>query len=197
MGSPQELRSSSRTASDADDRRALARGQVQHRPGAHADESAHRRAGFIGANLFSLQSSGSRYCWPLREMSATLSPLWPPPCSPQREVWEPFILGTDLPAADIVLAARKSEADVVLLSLSSVPNSEVLDDLDTIAHKMPRAARSVARRLSRVASGPGNCGISLDGAAGFLRAGTPTGCARSKVLATALSNPFLGGNRIP
>ena len=49
-------------------------------------------------------------------------------------------LGTDLPAADIVLAARKSEADVVLLSLSSVPNSEALEDLDAIAHKAPRAA---------------------------------------------------------
>lgn len=49
-------------------------------------------------------------------------------------------LGTDLPAADIVLAARKSEADVVLLSLSSVPNSEALDDLDYIARKAPRAA---------------------------------------------------------
>jgi DNA-binding transcriptional MerR regulator len=47
-------------------------------------------------------------------------------------------LGTDLPAADIVLATRKSEADVVLLSLSSMPNAEVLDDLNTIAHKMPR-----------------------------------------------------------
>ncbi len=49
-------------------------------------------------------------------------------------------LGTDLPAADIVLAARKSDADVVLLSLSSVPNSEALDDLDHIARKAPRAA---------------------------------------------------------
>jgi DNA-binding transcriptional MerR regulator len=49
-------------------------------------------------------------------------------------------LGTDLPAADIVLAARKSEADVVLLSLSSMPNSEVLEDLDYIARKAPRAA---------------------------------------------------------
>jgi DNA-binding transcriptional MerR regulator len=49
-------------------------------------------------------------------------------------------LGTDLPAADIVLAARKSEADIVLLSLSSVPNSEVLDDLGYIGHKAPRAA---------------------------------------------------------
>jgi methylmalonyl-CoA mutase cobalamin-binding subunit len=49
-------------------------------------------------------------------------------------------LGPDLPAADIVLAARKSEADVVLLSLSSAPNSEALDDLDYIARKAPRAA---------------------------------------------------------
>jgi len=49
-------------------------------------------------------------------------------------------LGTDLPAADIVLAARKSEADVVLLSLSSAPNSEVLDDLVYVANKVPRAA---------------------------------------------------------
>jgi MerR family transcriptional regulator, light-induced transcriptional regulator len=47
-------------------------------------------------------------------------------------------LGTDLPAADIVLAARKSEADVVLLSLSSPPNSEVVDDLSYIARKVPR-----------------------------------------------------------
>jgi methanogenic corrinoid protein MtbC1 len=49
-------------------------------------------------------------------------------------------LGTDLPSADIVLAARKSEADVVLLSLSSAPTSEVLDDLTYIARKAPRAA---------------------------------------------------------
>ena len=49
-------------------------------------------------------------------------------------------LGTDLPAADIVLAARKSEADVVLLSLSSTPNSELADDLRYIARKAPRAA---------------------------------------------------------
>jgi MerR family transcriptional regulator, light-induced transcriptional regulator len=49
-------------------------------------------------------------------------------------------LGTDLPAADIVLAARKSEADVVLLSLSSAPSSELLGDLGYIANKVPRAA---------------------------------------------------------
>ncbi len=49
-------------------------------------------------------------------------------------------LGTDLPAADIVLAARKSESDIVLLSLSSAPNAEVRNDLDFIARKAPRAA---------------------------------------------------------
>jgi DNA-binding transcriptional MerR regulator/methylmalonyl-CoA mutase cobalamin-binding subunit len=48
-------------------------------------------------------------------------------------------LGTDLPAADIVLAARKSEAHVALLSLSSAPSSDVLDDLASIAHKVPRS----------------------------------------------------------
>jgi MerR family transcriptional regulator, light-induced transcriptional regulator len=47
-------------------------------------------------------------------------------------------LGTDLPAADIILAARKSEADVVLLSLSSTPSSEVLNQLISIARKVPR-----------------------------------------------------------
>ncbi len=48
-------------------------------------------------------------------------------------------LGTDLPAADIVLAARKSEADVILLSLSSAPSSEVRDDLSYIARKVTRS----------------------------------------------------------
>jgi len=48
-------------------------------------------------------------------------------------------LGTDLPAADIVLAARKSEADMVLLSLSLAPSSEVRDDLSYIARKAPRS----------------------------------------------------------
>jgi hypothetical protein len=94
-------------------------------------------------------------------------------------------LGTDLPAADIVLAARKSEADVVLLSLSSVPNSEVLDDLDYHRPQGAPDGRSLARRLSSTAPGPGHRGISLAGAAGFLRAGTPTGGAGSKVLAMA------------
>jgi DNA-binding transcriptional MerR regulator/methylmalonyl-CoA mutase cobalamin-binding subunit len=48
-------------------------------------------------------------------------------------------LGTELPAADIVLAARKSEADVVLLSLSSAPTLEVRDDLSYIARKVTRS----------------------------------------------------------
>jgi MerR family transcriptional regulator, light-induced transcriptional regulator len=48
-------------------------------------------------------------------------------------------LGTDLPAADIVLAARKSETDVVLLSVSSTSSPEILDDLSYIARKVPRA----------------------------------------------------------
>jgi len=70
----------------------------------------------------------------------------------------PIYLGTDLPAADIVLAARKSEADVVLLSLSSMPNSEALDDLDYIARKAPRAAAlwlggSPALHLDQVTAG--------------------------------------------
>jgi len=49
-------------------------------------------------------------------------------------------LGTDLPAADIALAARKSEADIVLLSLSSVPDSTVTNDLAYLANKAPRVA---------------------------------------------------------
>jgi DNA-binding transcriptional MerR regulator/methylmalonyl-CoA mutase cobalamin-binding subunit len=67
-------------------------------------------------------------------------------------------LGTDLPAADIVLAARKGEADVVLLSLSSEPSSEVLEDLNTVARKAPRTAAlwlggSPALHLDEVAAG--------------------------------------------
>ena len=50
----------------------------------------------------------------------------------------PIHLGTDLPAADIVLAARKSEADIVLLSVSSTPGPETLDDLCYIARKVPQ-----------------------------------------------------------
>lgn len=48
-------------------------------------------------------------------------------------------LGTDLPASDIVLAARKSEADIVLLSLSSAPTPEVLEDLHYIEGKAARS----------------------------------------------------------
>jgi len=48
-------------------------------------------------------------------------------------------LGTDLPAADIVLAARKSEADVVLLSLSSTPGSETQEEFSHISRKLPRS----------------------------------------------------------
>jgi DNA-binding transcriptional MerR regulator len=48
-------------------------------------------------------------------------------------------LGTDLPAADIVLAARKSEADVVLLSLSATPVGDVLEDLNQVERKTPRS----------------------------------------------------------
>jgi len=67
-------------------------------------------------------------------------------------------LGTDLPAADIVLAARKSEADVVLLSLSSPPTSEVVNDLSLIARKVPQATAlwlggAPALRLERATAG--------------------------------------------
>jgi MerR family transcriptional regulator, light-induced transcriptional regulator len=48
-------------------------------------------------------------------------------------------LGADLPAADIVQAARKSEADVVLLSLSTAPGLETLEEFSHIARKLPRS----------------------------------------------------------
>lgn len=48
-------------------------------------------------------------------------------------------LGTDLPAADIVLATRKTEADVVLLSLSTAPDPDTLEDLSHIARKVRRS----------------------------------------------------------
>lgn len=48
-------------------------------------------------------------------------------------------LGTDLPAADIVLAARKSEADALLLSISAKPGVETLEELNHVAHKAPRS----------------------------------------------------------
>ena len=49
-------------------------------------------------------------------------------------------LGTDLPAADIILAARKSKADVVLLSLSTTPVPETLEEINHMARKLPRNA---------------------------------------------------------
>jgi MerR family transcriptional regulator, light-induced transcriptional regulator len=48
-------------------------------------------------------------------------------------------LGSDLPAADIVWASRKSDADVVLLSLSSPPGPDLLQDFDFIARKTQRS----------------------------------------------------------
>lgn len=70
----------------------------------------------------------------------------------------PIYLGTDLPAGDILLAVRKSGADVVLLSLSSPPASEVVDDLLYIARKAPRATAlwlggSPALHLERATAG--------------------------------------------
>jgi MerR family transcriptional regulator, light-induced transcriptional regulator len=47
-------------------------------------------------------------------------------------------LGTDLPAHDIVLAARKTEADVVLLSLSTTPDDQTRDELRIIRGKLNR-----------------------------------------------------------
>ena len=48
-------------------------------------------------------------------------------------------LGADLPSADIVLAARKSEADVVLLSLATGATAETLQELSHIARKLHRS----------------------------------------------------------
>ena len=48
-------------------------------------------------------------------------------------------LGTDLPAADIVLAARKSAADVVLLSMATPPVPETLEEFTFIDRKLPRS----------------------------------------------------------
>lgn len=48
-------------------------------------------------------------------------------------------LGTELPAADIVLAARKSSADVVLLSLSTAPAADTIEEFSHIASKLPRS----------------------------------------------------------
>jgi hypothetical protein len=48
-------------------------------------------------------------------------------------------LGTDLPANDIVLAARKSGANALLLSVSKAPDAEVLTDILHIASKLQRS----------------------------------------------------------
>lgn len=50
-----------------------------------------------------------------------------------------FYLGTDLPAADIVLAARRTDPDAVLLSVSVTPGSETLAELNHISRKLPRS----------------------------------------------------------
>lgn len=48
-------------------------------------------------------------------------------------------LGTDLPKEDIVMAARKSGARVLLLSVSKTPDAERSDDLLYIARKAPKS----------------------------------------------------------
>ncbi|HEX4486118.1 MAG TPA: B12-binding domain-containing protein, partial [Terriglobales bacterium] len=48
-------------------------------------------------------------------------------------------LGTDLPADEIVMAARKSGADAVLLSLSTTADDATLNELRQIARKTPRS----------------------------------------------------------
>jgi MerR family transcriptional regulator, light-induced transcriptional regulator len=47
--------------------------------------------------------------------------------------------GSDLPAADIVLAANRTDAVAVLLSLSTVPGAETLGELSHIARALPRS----------------------------------------------------------
>ena len=47
-------------------------------------------------------------------------------------------LGTDLPAAEIVQAARRSGADAVLLSVSTTPSRETLSDLAFVSRKLHR-----------------------------------------------------------
>ncbi|MFY9643663.1 MAG: MerR family transcriptional regulator [Terriglobales bacterium] len=48
-------------------------------------------------------------------------------------------VGADLPAADIVLAARKTDADVILLSISTAPSEETMEELRHIERKVPRS----------------------------------------------------------
>ena len=49
-----------------------------------------------------------------------------------------FYLGSDLPAADIVLATRRTDADAVLLSLEVAPSADTLEELSYISRKVPR-----------------------------------------------------------
>ena len=49
-------------------------------------------------------------------------------------------LGADLPADEIVLAMRKSGADVLLLSVNKTPDGEILDDLLLIGRKVQKSA---------------------------------------------------------
>ena len=49
-------------------------------------------------------------------------------------------LGTDLPKEDIVLAARRSEASAVLLSVSRPPDPELRGDILYVARKAPKSA---------------------------------------------------------
>jgi MerR family transcriptional regulator, light-induced transcriptional regulator len=50
-------------------------------------------------------------------------------------------LGTDLPVADIVVAVRKSKADVVILSLATKPQAETWKQLRLLARKLPKSAK--------------------------------------------------------
>jgi len=47
--------------------------------------------------------------------------------------------GADLPADDIILAANRTDAVAVLLSLSTVPGAETLGELSHIARALPRS----------------------------------------------------------
>lgn len=46
-------------------------------------------------------------------------------------------LGTDLPAKEILTLAQKTNADAVLLSLSSAPGDEAIEDLQEIGRRLP------------------------------------------------------------
>ncbi len=49
-------------------------------------------------------------------------------------------LGTDLPADEIVQAARKTGADALLLSVSTMPDEEIFADMVYIGRKAPRSS---------------------------------------------------------